>query len=225
MSMNIRTDSICGHRRAAVLFSTFTLLSAFVLGGAECATVPGTTDPIPDPPDPARQEALKVRDQDHTVGDPNAPIVVIEYADFQCPFCGRFARETLPTIKAEYIDTGKVLWVFRHFPLRIHNCATAAARGSECANDQGMFFEFHDRLFQNQDNLCNEGLKEHAAAIGLDTGDFDACLESGEKADRVDEDTASGRTLEVTGTPAFVINGELVQGFKTVDQFRALLDN
>lgn len=169
--------------------------------------------------------ALTVAADDHVLGSASAPITVIEYADFQCPFCGKFARETFPTIKQEYVDTGKVRWVFRHFPLRsIHACAEDSARGSECAADQGKFFEFHDDLFATQTGLCNADLANHATAVGLDAMTFSGCISAGSKADRVQRDFDSGVVLGVPGTPCFFVNNRRVAGFLTLDEMRAELD-
>jgi protein-disulfide isomerase len=204
--------------------------SLFVASGQTCnlnifgpPNPPGGTNPPPD-----LDELLMVLADDHVEGDANAPVTVIEFADFQCPFCGRFSRDTLPTIRTEYIETGKVRWVFRHMPLRrIHECAETAARASECAHDQGMFDEFHDRLFQTQSTQnppCNAAVKQHAAVLGLDADAFAACLDGGGKAARVQRDVDNGTALGITATPAFFINGRLVLGALSVAEMSAELD-
>jgi len=211
-------------RRRGPLAALIALSGLFVLNGATCTNNPGDGGDGGDGPDNL-DEILAVLSDDHVEGSADAPVTVVEYADFQCPFCGEFARDTLPTIRTEYIETGKVRWVFRHFPLRqIHVCAEAAARGSECANDQSLFVEFHDRLFNNQSSLCNADLKTHAAALGMNTATFNSCLDSGEKSDRVQRDLDSGIEAGVTATPSFYINGELTQGSQSVAQMRTLLN-
>jgi protein-disulfide isomerase len=168
---------------------------------------------------------LQLRAVEHVMGDADASVVVIEYGDFQCPVCGRFFDETLPTIQAEYVDTGRVAWVFRHFPLtQVHANAEAASRAAECAGRQGQFFAYHDLLFQNQTALGDTDLRNYADMLGLDLDDFDACVASADIAAAVDADVADGTALGVTGTPTFFINGERVAGFRTVEQMRALLD-
>ncbi len=158
------------------------------------------------------------------VGNPK--VTVIEYGDFQCPVCGSFFAETYPTIKAEYVETGRVRWVFRQFPLRaIHPLAEGAAQASECAADQDEFFAYHDLLFTNQPALTNADLKAYASQLGLDTAEFDACLDGGGKADEVQEDVDAALDAGATGTPTFVIEGETHVGFQSVDAFRALLDD
>jgi len=167
---------------------------------------------------------------DHILGDPNATVVVVEYSDFQCPFCGRFARQEYATIKQNYIDTGKIRFVFRHFPLRnIHNRAEAAARSTECANDQGKFFEFHDLVFNTTDAngpiLTDAQLQAHAATLSLNTTTFNACFPPGDsKAARVQQDVNSGTALAITGTPTFFINGQRLSGFQTAAQLSAVID-
>jgi protein-disulfide isomerase len=202
----------------------FILIGLFVAASAaNCMTMPNgndndnDNDNVGDPP--------IILTTDHILAEGTPALTVVEYADFQCPFCGRFARETYPTIKAEYIDTGKVRWVFRHFPLAIHANARDAAEASECAHDQGMFWEYHDHLFNNQAALDVASLKAYAGQLGLDQTTFDGCLDGGGKAARVQMDVDSGTALGVTGTPAFFIGGRRVQGFQTISQFRALLDD
>jgi protein-disulfide isomerase len=156
------------------------------------------------------------------VGDPK--VTVIEYSEFECPFCGRFARETFPAIRLAYIDTGKVRWIFRHFPLPAHDHAQAAAEASECAADQGKFWEYHDLLFKNQSALRNADLKSYASQLGLDRTTFDECLDSGAKAARVQADFDLGRSSGVPGAPVYLINGKVFLGYDTVNTFAARLD-
>ncbi len=139
-------------------------------------------------------------------GDPKARVTVIEFSDFQCPFCGRHARETLDEIDAAFVTTGKVRYVFRNFPIEaIHPQAFRAHEAAGCAAEQGKFWEMHDRLFANQDELVFEALPKHAAAIGLDSSPFQACLVSRRSAARVREDVSEGRSIGVSGTPMFFI--------------------
>ncbi|MFO0974612.1 MAG: thioredoxin domain-containing protein [Phycisphaerae bacterium] len=162
---------------------------------------------------------------DHVLGDPNALVKVFVYSDFQCPFCGRFERETYPTIKTNYIDTGKVYWIFRHFPLRnIHPNAEGAAEASECAADQGMFEDYKAKLYNNQSNLDVPSLKAFAGQLGMNQTTFDSCVDGGGKAARVQQDVDSGTALSVAGTPTFYINTTVVAGFQTVTSMSALLD-
>ena len=141
-----------------------------------------------------------------TKGDANALVVLVEFTDYQCPFCGRHVRDALPQIEAEYVKTGKLRYVTREFPLEsIHPQAFKAAEAALCAGDQGKYWEMHDRLFANQRALGPEHLAAHAQAVGADAAKFGECLESGAKAAKVRRDLADGAKAGVTGTPAFFL--------------------
>jgi len=132
--------------------------------------------------------------------------VMLEFSDFECPFCGRYSRETYPQVQREYVDTGKVRYVFRHTPIeRIHPQAMKAAEAAECAGTQGKFWEMHDKLFANQKALAQPSLVAHAQILGLNPTSFQLCLTSGQHATRVRADLAEGMKAGVTGTPAFFI--------------------
>ena len=150
-------------------------------------------------------------------------MVMLEFTDYQCPFCARHFRETQPSILSEY--EGSIRYVIFNFPLSsIHPFARKAAEAAECAYDQGEFWEYHDTLFQNQQALDTDSLKQHASSLGLDTDAFDACLNSGEKAQRVFDDVQTGQGLGVTGTPTFFVNGKQLTGAHPFSNFKALID-
>lgn len=131
----------------------------------------------------------------------------------------------MPTIKQNYIDTGLIRYVFRHFPLRsIHANAENAARASECANDQGSFWEYKDELFDNQDNLTANDLQRYATNVGLDRPTFDPCAGSDQKAFRVQQDVNSGMALGVSSTPTFFVDNEMLSGFRSAAQLGAAID-
>ncbi len=168
---------------------------------------------------------LTITARDHVLGSASAAITVIEYGDFECPVCGRFAAETFPTIRRDFIDTGKVRWVFRHFPLQsVHPHARAAAAAAQCAGEQGQFWEYHDLLFANQDALESADLRGYAGDLSLDLTTFDACTAGSGAAGAVDEDISTGAALGVSGTPTFFIQGTKVVGFRDAETFAALLD-
>lgn len=130
---------------------------------------------------------------------------IVEFADFQCPSCGMYARNTFPSVKRLYIDTGQVEYLFRHFPLvRTHTQATAAAEAAECARRAGQFLSMHERLFFHQQELDPAALRRHAAAVGLPLREFEACT-AGAASQRVLDDRALGVRLGVKGTPTFLI--------------------
>ena len=168
------------------------------------------------------------------LGRPAAPVTLVEFSDYQCPFCQRFFLATLPALRKDYIDTGKVRYVFRDFPLdQIHPQARKAAEAVHCAGEQGKYWEMHDVLFGNQQALQPPKLSEHARALGLDGARFDQCLTSGTHAARVLQGVTDGQAAGVQGTPGFVVarttpgdtvEGTLVVGAQPVEVFRRLID-
>ena len=168
-----------------------------------------------------------------TLGRVDAPVTIVEFSDYQCPFCQRFFATTLPELKKDYIETGKVRYVFRDFPLEMHAQARKAAEAAHCAGEQGKYWEMHDVLFQNQRALAPPQLADHARLVGLDGATFDACLSSGRHAARVDRGLADGAAAGVQGTPGFVIGrttsgdvveGTPIRGAQPVDTFRRIID-
>lgn len=167
-------------------------------------------------------------------GDPSAPITLIEFADFQCPNCGRFARNTAPQIMASYVETGKVNIVYKHFPIRGPDSMTASL-AAQCAGDQEKFWEFHDALFNNQKAEGSgwasvENMKGFASQLGLNRNEFDSCLDSQKYKSLVEGDLAFGREIGVSGTPTFVIvnsdgsEPEGILGAQPLGSFTAVLD-
>ncbi len=162
----------------------------------------------PEVPLPAEPIALTGAELE---GSQSAPVGLVVYSDFQCPYCGRFARETLPAIREQYVRTGKVLLAFRQFPLANHSLAQKAAEAAKCAGQQGRFWPFHDQLFSNQESLDAASLSGHAAAVGLEPRRFATCL-NGEMVASVRTDSEGGQLLGVTGTPTFVAGPLLSDG-------------
>lgn len=164
---------------------------------------------------------LEIEDIDHVEGDREAANVIIEYGDFECPVCGDFFRDNKPAVITELVDSGQALFVFRHFPLvSVHPNARLAAVASECDVD---FFEYHDVLFNNQTALARNDLLGYAGQVGLNTDSFESCLAGGAKVPRVDRDVDSGTRLGVAATPTFFVNGELLAGNRTLEDFQARL--
>jgi protein-disulfide isomerase len=154
-------------------------------------------------------------------GPADAPVQIIEFSDFQCPFCQR----SLPTIEQVMKTYGdRVRLVYRHFPLPNHAEAWRAAEASMCAADQDKFWPYHDRLFANQDRLGIDGLKQHAIEVGLDTAAFNACVDGRKYQSAVQEDMQVGQQLGVTGTPAFYINGRPLSGAQPFEAFKEIID-
>ncbi len=157
-----------------------------------------------------------------TIPAGNRTVTILEYSDFQCPYCAR-AENTMKEIKKAYGDRVEI--IFKHFPLPFHSYAEKAAEASECARDQGKFEDYHYVLFENQNNLGIDSLKEYASRLGIDRGKFDNCLDSGEKAEIVKSDHDEGASKGVTGTPTFFINGKKLVGAQPFENFKAVIDS
>jgi protein-disulfide isomerase len=155
----------------------------------------------PAPPPPA--ELVSIGDAP-VRGNGRAPVVLIEFSDFQCPYCGAFARTTLPRLEQQYVATGKVQLAFRNLPLPMHPFAEKAAEAAACAGRDGKFWAMHDRLFADQQHLDAPGLLATAATLGLEGPAFAACLH-GQTAATLGRDVAQARAWGVTGTPTFFL--------------------
>jgi protein-disulfide isomerase len=158
----------------------------------------------PQAPVPFRETILAI-DSGYVKGNKQAKLVLVEFSEYQCSFCARFARETMPQIEKEYIDTGKMRYVFMDFPLAMHAHAQKAAESASCAHEQGKYWEMHERLFANQAALGPEAFLKHAETLGLDVARFKQCLEGGKYAPKIRAATAEGQKAGVTGTPAFLL--------------------
>jgi protein-disulfide isomerase len=154
-------------------------------------------------------------------GSASAPVEIIEFSDFQCPYCTR-AANTVDEVVEKYGD--KVSVVFKHFPLSFHDQAHQAGQASACANDQGKFWEYHDELFANQSALAEADLIRHAGTVALDVAAFTTCLTSKKHAATVDADMALGKTVGMSGTPGFYINGRSLSGAQPLDAFSKIID-
>ncbi len=156
-------------------------------------------------------------------GPEDAKVTVIEFSDFQCPYCQRFATQTLPQLRQAYGD--KIRFVYRDFPLSaIHQYAMGAAEAAECANEQGKFWEYSDQLWANQAALQVTDLKSYAGKIGLDQAQFDACLDGHKYVADVQANVADGNKVQVQGTPTFFVNGRRLIGALPFAQFQQAID-
>jgi protein-disulfide isomerase len=172
---------------------------------------------LKEPPRPRKQ----VEPKGPSRGPENAKVTIVEFSDFQCPFCSR-AHDTVEEVMTAY--AGKVRLVFRHFPLDFHQQAPKAAEAASCAGEQQKFWEYHTALFKNQQKLMPEDLKAHASALGLDAAKFNECLDSGRLSKVVQDDIAAGKKVGVTGTPAFFINGVMLSGAQPIEEFKKVID-
>ncbi|MEI7703777.1 MAG: DsbA family protein [Deltaproteobacteria bacterium] len=154
-------------------------------------------------------------------GPATAPITIVEFSDFECPYCGR-AEETVSEVVRVYGD--KIRVVYRDLPLPNHTNAPKAAEAAHCAGDQGKYWEMHAKLFANQRALGVPALKSYAKDLKLDQAKFDKCLDSGTYAPTVEENRKAGNDAGVTGTPAFFVNGILISGAQPFDAFKEIID-
>ena len=161
---------------------------------------------------------------DQYIGSNDASITIIEFTDFQCPYCSKFHEETFPIIKQNYIDTGKVKYVVKDFPLAAHAYAEQSAIATECANGQGKFWEYVDMLYKNQDYLSKPLLKNYAKSLGLNETTFNQCLDNRETFSEVEKDAIEGTRVGVTGTPYFFINGVAVDGAYPYEVFQSVIE-
>lgn len=181
------------------------------------------------PPTPAGPVDVPTDDVAFAIGSPDAPITIVEYTDYQCPFCSRHFAQTLPQLKAQYVDTGLVRYVFKDFPLTsIHPQAVLAAEAARCAGEQDAYLEMHDALFANQ-NAWN-GRQDaatlfttYAEQLGLESTSFRECLESGRYQSAVEADLNEGIAFGVRGTPTFFINGNIFVGAQPFEAFVQML--
>lgn len=170
-----------------------------------------------------------------SLGRADAPVTIIEFSDFECPFCQRFKQSTLPEIKRNYIDTGKVRYVFLDFPLeQMHAKARKAAEAAHCAGEQGKFWEMHGILFENTTNLDQSQYPEYAKRLNLNVTAFETCLRTGTQSAKVNRGLASGRSVGIGATPSFIVTktdggdtvggGLIIRGAQPFERYRQALD-
>lgn len=162
---------------------------------------------VPPPPPPAPDENVSIEfpTGGYSMGKADAPLVLVEYTDFECPFCQRYHLDSFEQVKKNWVDTGKVRYYSRDFPLDFHPNARRAALAARCAGDQGKYWELRNTLIRNADQLAGDRIVEYAKGEGLDVKRFEACLASDLYRSAIDKDIAEGNTAGVTGTPSFVV--------------------
>lgn len=196
-----------------------------------------TPQPTQTQPTEARRIFVSLSD-DPVKGNQSAPVTIVEFSDFQCPFCARFFTQTLPQIQQDYIGPGKVKLVFRDFPLdSIHPNAIGASIAAHCANEQAKFWEYHNKLFEGQTQWASLGASDaantfiqYASELGLDSDNFNSCLNSTKSLDEISSDYMDGINYGVSGTPAFFIGNDkdgyvTLIGAKPYSEFKQAIDN
>jgi len=184
-----------------------------------------------EPGSSVREVQMVLEPSEQALGSGAAPLTMVEFTDYQCPYCRRFQAEVWPRLKREYVDTGKLRFIVRDLPLPFHAGAKPAAEAAHCAGEQGKFWPMHDALLATGADLSAKGIEHRAGALGLDVGRFDACVAGGKYAAAIERNAAQAHALGLRGTPAFVIgrvqHGELqgwpIEGALPYEEFDALL--
>ena len=184
------------------------------------------------PQAPQTPEKLTVKgDAEYVLGNANAPLTLVAFTDYQCPFCGRFEASTFPVLKMNYIDTGKLRFILRDLPLDFHPFALKAAQSVHCAGDQGKYWEMKERVFKNQSNLDADALAGYAKDISINVDSFKSCIADGKHLKAIDDEAKYAASLGISGTPTFVlgkvvgnsVEGKVIVGAQPLEVFEAAI--
>ena len=171
---------------------------------------------------PADQRVNVSTDGDPSIGPSDAPITIVEFSDYQCPYCQAWYQQTFDQLMANYPD--KILFVYRDLPLPGHPESLPAAEAANCAGEQGAYWKFHNDLFSGQYSLSRAAYEQYASDLGLDTAAFSACLDDHRYQAEVKADYADAVSIGLSGTPSFVINGRILVGAQPFEQFKEIID-
>lgn len=226
-------------RRGIPLLAASLLLAACGSPEAQAEPAAGSVGvaaesaPVTDPSVPAEtaspaQDTIDLRRLGYDRGSADAPVVVMEFADFGCPFCATFALQTYPELHREFVATGKVRWKYVPFVMGMFPNGAEAARAAECAAEQGKFWPMHDRLYERQREWRGGGspagrMHGYAASVGADAGRFAACYREDRGGGRTRLNNHVSEQLGIRATPTFIVNGRMVEGALPLEQFRQLL--
>jgi protein-disulfide isomerase len=214
-----KADALLKGGRAGPGFYDKACDANLALAPTAAAAAPALAAPAPE--QAVAADALGLRADDPVRGNRKAPVTLVLFSDFQCPFCGRI-EPTLEQVEKTYGDKVKVVW--KHQPLPMHPQAVPAAEAAEAAREQGKFWEMHDKLFQNQQGLSPEAYSRFAKELGLDLSKFEAARQSGRGRARIQEDQAVAGRIGVGGTPTLFVNGERIVGAVPFEQIKAVID-
>lgn len=173
-------------------------------------------------------------DNDAVLGKADAPVTIVEFSDYQCPYCGKFYNEAYQQLKTEYVDTGKVKIVFRDFPLSFHAGAYPAALTAECVRDQkgdSVYFEMHNKIFEDQSILdgSTESIKEalagYASDLGVDSKKYNECVDGNKFQDEIYADQADAQAAGISGTPSFIVDGKILVGAQPFTAFESIIEH
>lgn len=170
-------------------------------------------------------------DDDAVLGDKDAPVTIVEFSDYQCPYCGIFENEAYLKIKSQYIDTGKAKLVFRDFPLSFHPYAYPSALFAECArsvskNPDADYYKVHDKLFETVQNgkFDYDVMSKFAVSLGINKTELKTCFDSDKFKDEIEADQKAGQSAGINGTPGFIINGQIISGAQPFEKFQAVIE-
>ena len=218
------------RRRPTGQSSSYTPIAALLIVGlAAAAGIVGLFVLLGGGNSAPNRQLLEPTAEDHVLGEPTAPVIIVEYADFQCPVCGRFARTTGKQIIETYVKTGQVRFVLRNFPF-LGDESLWAAEAAECAAEQGAFWEYHDKLFaeqrgENMGAFSKPNLKRFAQELGLDSGSFDACLDSDKYEGKIQLQKAkASETLGVHSTPTLYVGDKMMSGLQSFAAYTAAIE-
>ncbi len=212
---------------AILLWKSGSLLSGNTAPAAPTAQAPSAPEEITQLTDDQWKEV--VDGAKFVEGNVNAKVTMVEFTDFQCPFCSRYFTDTYGQLKAKYIDTNKIRYIVRNLPLSFHKNAHISAQAAACAGDQKKFFEMHNKLFTNQAAWSEEAdpkatFEGYAREIGLNVSTFSSCLSQGKMKALVDADAALAGKVGANGTPTFIVNGKVVVGAQPMSAFESVID-
>src|SRR3989338_10355646 len=229
--LTIEVDQLTIWRFGTVLFLVLFVISLATggFGTGSGSSGNGNPNPPPNPTPQAPSEQGDVKNLDlsnnYFKGDEDAKIVIVEFSDFQCPYCGRFYEQTLSQIDDNYVKTGKVKFYYADFPLdSIHPNARPAANAARCAGEQDKFWEYHDKVFENQETLSNDNYKKWAQELGLDEDKFNDCFDSKKYDGEVNKDLQEGSSNGIQGTPGFIINDKILSGAQPFSAFQQVIE-
>jgi protein-disulfide isomerase len=179
------------------------------------------------PKDLSMSDFKNLMDDDAVNGSKDAKVTIVEFSDFECPYCGMYYENTYKQIKETYVETGKVNYIFRDFPLSFHEDAYPSALAAECLKEQkgdSAYFKLHDRMFENQDKLSYENFEKWAKEFGADGGKFKTCFDNDKYKEEIASDMKDGQSVGVQGTPAFFVNGRFLSGAQPFENFQAIIE-
>ena len=207
------------------------IIAGIIIAGAIVYALGSKSVPSPTALVPTVPPGLELREQDIVLGDANAPVTIVEYADFQCPFCARFFHGAMSEIRRNYVENGKVKMVFRNFQF-LGPESSAAGEAAQCAADQGRFWEYHDEIFvaesidgvEHNGNLNRALFVKIASDLGLDAGAFTTCIDSGTHTPFIQAERTAAASLGVNSTPTVFVNGKMILGAQPFATFQAAIE-